>query len=170
LNIEITLDYSIVYQPALLKYNSIDNEAVAPRYKRSASPMPIYEYACPRCRKIFSFLVRNISRKKKFKCPQCGSSALKRIYSSFATVQSEESRLEKMADPSFFSGLDENDPRSLARLMKKMARETGEEMDDEMKEICERLEAGEDPEKLEAEMGGGGPGGYTRDTSGRLYE
>lgn len=83
---------------------------------------------------------------------------------------SEESRMEKMADPSFFSGLDEKDPRSLARLMKKMASETGEEMDDEMREVCERLEAGEDPEKLEAMMGGGEAGGYSRDTSGTLYE
>jgi len=88
-------------------------------------------------------------------------------------VHSEETRLEKMADPSFFSGLDEKDPRSLARLMRKMASETGEEMDDEMKEVCERLEAGEDPEKLEAMMGGGeapGAGGYSRDSSGTLYE
>ncbi len=134
--------------------------------------MPIFEYACPRCRKIFSFLVRNPARKKKFRCPQCGGSGLKKVYSSFALVHSEESRMEKMADPSFFSGLDENDPRSLARLMRKMARETGEEMDDEMREVCERLEAGEDPEKLEEMMGaaGGQAGGYSRDTSGTLYE
>jgi putative FmdB family regulatory protein len=132
--------------------------------------MPIYEYACPRCREIFSFLVRSISSRKKLHCPKCGSSDLKRIYSPFATIQSEADRLEKMSDPSFFSGLDEKDPRSLARLMKKMARETGEEMDEEMKAICERLEAGEDPEKLEDELGGTGPGDYRRDPSGRLYE
>jgi putative FmdB family regulatory protein len=131
--------------------------------------MPIYEYACPRCKKIFSFLIRNPARKKTLRCPRCGEGELKRFYSSFALVHSEDGRLEKMADPSFFSGLDEKDPRSLARLMKKMARETGEEMDDEMKEICERLEAGEDPEKLEKLMGGGeGEGGYSRDEG--LYE
>lgn len=129
--------------------------------------MPIYEYACSRCRKIFSFLVRNPSQKKKLHCPQCGGEGLKRVYSRFALVSSEESRLEKMADPSFFSGLDEKDPKSLARLMKKMARETGEEMDDEMKEVCERLEAGEDPEKLEKMMGEAGAE-YTRDEG--LYE
>ena len=132
--------------------------------------MPIFEYACPACRKIFSFLVRNQAKPGKPCCPQCGGSRLKKIYSSFAMVHSEESRLEKMADPSFFSGLDEKDPRSLAQLMRKMASETGEEMDDEMREVCERLEAGEDPEKLEAMMGGGDSGGYSRDTSGTLYE
>lgn len=132
--------------------------------------MPIYEYACPTCRKIFNFLVRNPAKRKKHRCPQCGNFGLKRIYSSFALVSSEESRLEKMADPAFLSGLDEKDPRSLARLMKRMATETGEEMDDEMKEICERLEAGEDPEKLETRMRGSATGGYSRDTSGILYE
>jgi putative FmdB family regulatory protein len=130
--------------------------------------MPIYEYGCPKCRKIFSFLVRG-SGKKKFKCPLCGSGNLKRVYSSFALTHSEESRMEKLADPASFSGLDENDPRSMARLMRKMARETGEELDDEMREVVERLEAGEDPEKLEKMMGGAGDG-YDRDTSGKLYE
>ncbi|MDP8213612.1 MAG: zinc ribbon domain-containing protein [Candidatus Euphemobacter frigidus] len=128
--------------------------------------MPIFEYACPRCRKIFSFLVRNRAKKKKLRCPRCGTTKLKRVYSSFSLGHSEESRLEKMADPSFFAGLDEKDPRSLARLMRKMAQETGEEMDDEMREACERLEAGEDPEKLEELMGAG----YSRDNSGTLYE
>ncbi len=131
--------------------------------------MPIFEYACPGCRKIFSFLVRNPSARKKRRCPRCGSPDLKKVYSTFALVHSEDSRLEKMADPSFFTGLDEQDPRSMARLMRKMARETGEEMDDEMKEICERLEAGEDPEKLEEQLDGGGEG-YSRDDSGTLYE
>ncbi len=130
--------------------------------------MPIYEYACPRCRKIFSFLVRGSGR-KRFKCPRCGATELRRVYSPFALTHSEESRLEKLADPSNFSGLDENDPRSLARLMRKMARETGEELDDEMREVVERLEAGEDPKKLEEAMGADSQG-YTRDTSGTLYE
>jgi len=130
--------------------------------------MPIYEYGCPECRKIFSFLVRS-AKKKRLRCPRCGSSRLKRVYSPFAFTRSEESRLEKLADPENFSGLDENDPRSLARLMRKMARETGEELDDEMREVVERLEAGEDPEKLEERMKGSGEG-YTRDTSGTLYE
>lgn len=131
--------------------------------------MAIYEYGCPRCRKIFSFLVRGPGG-KEFKCPRCGSSGLKRIYSSFAVTRSEESRLERLADPANFSGLDENDLRSMARLMRKMAREAGEELDDEMREVVERLEAGEDPRKLEDMMGGGGEDGYTRDTSGTLYE
>ena len=135
--------------------------------------MPIFEYACPRCRKIFNFLVRNLSRKKEFRCPQCGAAGLKRIYSPFALARSEESRIEKMADPSFFSGLDEKNPRSLARLMRKMSREAGEPMDGEMTEMCDRREAGENPEEIEKSLGEGGGGegaGYTRDESGTLHE
>jgi len=130
--------------------------------------MPIYEYGCPECRKIFSFLIRG-PKKKNFHCPRCGSSDLKRIYSPFAFARSEESRLEKLADPANLSALDENDPSSMARLMRKLARETGEELDDEMREVVERLEAGEDPEKIEERVKGTGEG-YTRDTSGTLYE
>ncbi len=61
-------------------------------------------------------------------------------------------------------GLDENDPRSLGRFMRKMASETGEEMGPEFNEIVGRLEKGEDPEKIEQSMGdilgdGGAPDG-----------
>ncbi len=130
--------------------------------------MPIYEYACPDCRKIFSFLVRG-AEKKQLPCPRCGRRGLKRIYSPFALTHSEESRLEKLADPANFAALDENDPRAMARLMRKMARETGEELDDETREVVERLEAGEDPEQLEKKLGQS-DSGYTRDSSGTLYE
>lgn len=50
--------------------------------------------------------------------------------SRFATPQSEESRLESLADPANLGGLDESDPRSVARLMKKMGKEMGEDVSD----------------------------------------
>jgi hypothetical protein len=67
-------------------------------------------------------------------------------------------------------GIDENDPRAMGRFMRKMAEETGEPMPPEMNEMIRRLEAGEDPESIEADMGdmlddgpggGGGSGGDT---------
>jgi putative FmdB family regulatory protein len=118
--------------------------------------MPIYEYACPRCRKKFNFLVRNVNRPGKFACPRCGGTKLKRIYSSFSLAHSDNSRLEKIADPSFLSGLDEKDPRSLGRMMRRLAGAAGEEMDEETQELCRRMEEGEDPQKLEEEFSGGG--------------
>jgi hypothetical protein len=53
------------------------------------------------------------------------------------------------------SSLDENnpDPKALGRMMRKMTEATGEAMPDGMDQMIRRLEAGEDPEKLEEEFG-----------------
>jgi hypothetical protein len=67
-------------------------------------------------------------------------------------VRSEESRLEDVADPANFGDLDENDPRSIARFMRKMGDETGEDLGDEFEEVVDRLEAGESPEDIESSM------------------
>jgi putative FmdB family regulatory protein len=129
--------------------------------------MPIYEYACPHCRRIFSFLVRNVSTHRVPKCPDCGAAGMRRAISSFRVGRSEESRIEKLADPSALAGFDENDPKSIARLMKKMGGELGEDMPGDIDEMAERLEAGENPEQIEGE---GGVDGFSRDDSGELYE
>lgn len=115
--------------------------------------MPIYEYACESCRKKFDILTLRVSEKPKAECIHCGSKKVRRLMSKFAMVRSEESRMEAMADPSNFSGLDENDPKSMARWMKKMGKELGEDVaDGEMDEMVDKMESGE----LDAE-GEGGP-------------
>lgn len=60
-------------------------------------------------------------------CKFCRSEDVEQLFSRFASPKSEESRLESMADPSKLSGLDENDPSSVARWMKKMGKEMGED-------------------------------------------
>ena len=60
------------------------------------------------------------------------------------------------------SGLESEDPRALASLMRKMSNEMGEPLDAEMNEVIGRLESGENPEAIEAsmpELGGGVEGG-----------
>jgi hypothetical protein len=57
--------------------------------------------------------------------------------------------------------LDEDDPRALARMMRKMGDELGEDMDPEFDEVLDRLESGQSPEEIEKTMpdladGGGG--------------
>jgi len=69
-----------------------------------------------------------------------------------AVVRSEESHLEDLADPSSLAGLDENDPKSIARWMRKMSKEMGEDLGPEFDEVVGRLEAGESPEEIEAAM------------------
>ena len=77
--------------------------------------------------------------------------------------------MEKLADPSTFAGLDENDPKSMARWMKKMSRELGEEdLGPEFQEMIDRLEAGEHPDDIEKQMGMPGMGPPPTDST--LYE
>lgn len=61
------------------------------------------------------------------RCPRCGGERLTRLMSRFATVRSEEDRLESLGDPSQLGDLDEGDPKSVARWMKRMGSELGEE-------------------------------------------
>lgn len=99
--------------------------------------MPIYEYHCGGCRRRVSLLIRSISNPGPVACPRCGSDKLERIFSRFAVVRSEESRLESLADPSSFGDLDENDPKSIARWAKRMGKELGEDVGEDFDEAIE---------------------------------
>jgi putative FmdB family regulatory protein len=88
--------------------------------------MPIYEYYCRKCKRKMSFLVLSTASFQPV-CKFCKGDDLEQLFSRFATPKSEESRLESLADPSSLSGLDENDPASVARWMKKMGKELGED-------------------------------------------
>jgi hypothetical protein len=72
--------------------------------------------------------------------------------SRVAVVRSEESRLDDLSDPSVLDGLDEDDPKSMARWMRKMGSEMGEEMPSEFDEVIGRLESGQTPEQIEEAM------------------
>jgi putative FmdB family regulatory protein len=92
--------------------------------------MPIYEYSCQECGKRSSILIMNPRHPGSMVCRHCSSSRLERLLSRFAVPTSEEARLESLADPANLDGLDESDPRSVARLMKKMGEEMGEDVSD----------------------------------------
>ncbi len=116
--------------------------------------MPIYEYLCNECHRRVTLFFRSFAAAADVTpvCPHCGSTQLARRISRVAVVRSEESRLESMLDTDFLSGLDENDPRSLARFMRRVSNELGEDLGDEFEEVVERLEAGESPEEIEKHM------------------
>jgi hypothetical protein len=59
-----------------------------------------------------------------------------------------------MADPSSWGDVDEKDPRSVARMMKRMGSEMGEDLGPEFHEAVDRLEAGESPEEVEKSVPG----------------
>ena len=121
--------------------------------------MPIYEYRCSRCGRTWSKVWKAMPAKRQeggLRCKACGSGSLRRVLSPFSKPKSEEQRLESLADPSALSGLDESDPRSLARLMRKIGEETGEALEGEEAEMLERMEAGEMPGEDSASSGRGG--------------
>ena len=124
--------------------------------------MPLYEYRCNSCRRRVT-LLRSFSESSTPRCPKCQGEDLTKLISRVALLRSEESRLESLADPSSMGDLDENDPRSVARWMRKMSEETGEDMGPEFHEMVGRLEAGENPEDVERSMGDLGDEGFADD-------
>ena len=168
--------------------------------------MPIYEFACPKCRVIFNFLTKRITSDRQPACPKCGHKKLAKQMSSFSAPRGagepgaktdQEDAMPDMDNPRMMRAmaelerdmgqLDENNPRHMAHMMRKMkeAMPPGM-MPKEMDAAIKRLEKGEDPEKIEADLGdvfgqmggeeggegeggAGGPGGgYARDSG--LYE
>ena len=116
--------------------------------------MPIYEYRCQNCQRRVSIWWRTFSEAETSTphCPRCESEELTRLVSRVRVVRSEESRLDDLADPDNLGDLDENDPRSIARWMRKMSDEVGEDMGSEFEEVVDRLESGESPEDIENAM------------------
>jgi putative FmdB family regulatory protein len=168
--------------------------------------MPIYEFACPKCRVIFNFLSKRINPERPPTCPKCGNKKMSKQMSTFAMPRAAK---EPAADtgaedsdagpaPDFddprvaramnemerdMAHLDENNPKHMAHMMRKMKDlmppgSVPKEMDVAIK----RLEAGEDPEKIEEDMGdvlsdfmggeegsnGTGGSGYSHDSG--LYD
>jgi len=123
--------------------------------------MPIYEYRCGNCKRRVSIFFRSFAdTDHAAPCPNCGSANLTRLVSRVATVKSEDARMEALSDPSAFGDVDENDPKSMARFMRKMGDQVGgEDLGPEFGEMVDRLEAGENPEEIEKSMPGlGGEG------------
>lgn len=90
--------------------------------------MPIYEFRCSRCGRKSEILTLRVSEAFSPVCKHCSSEEVARVPSRVRVRLSEETRLERLADPSRFAGLDENDPKSMARWMKEMGREMGDDL------------------------------------------
>jgi putative FmdB family regulatory protein len=131
--------------------------------------MPIYEFYCVDCHTVYSFLSRTVNTTKRPDCPRCGRPKLERRVSRFAISKGQtkppesdagmpdvdEAKLEQAMEQlaSEAEGMDEDDPRQMARFMRKLCASAGVPLNEKMEEAVRRLEAGEDPEKIEEEMG-----------------
>ncbi len=129
--------------------------------------MPIYEFYCDTCNVIFNFFSPRVNTSKKPDCPRCGKKDLSRRISTFATIGKakedggdqlaglDEAKMERA-----FTALmreaehaNEADPKQMASLMRKFTAQTGINLGGSMEEALSRMEAGEDPEQVESEMG-----------------
>ncbi len=104
--------------------------------------MPIYEYRCEGCGRKVSILFKRIGEKEDATCPQCGSPRLVRLFSRFAFGRSDETRMERLADDTSLAGVDESDPKSMARWMRRMGQELGEEAGEDFEQAMEEMETG----------------------------
>ena len=113
--------------------------------------MPTYDFICNNCNERFDvFLTFAEYGKKKVSCTHCKSRNVRRRMTKVRIAKSEEGRMESMADGfSGFEGL-EDDPKEMARMMKKMGSEMGEELPPEFNEVVDRLESGQSPEEIES--------------------
>jgi hypothetical protein len=158
--------------------------------------MPIYEFYCRDNHKIYQFYARTLAQGKIVPpCPDNPKLKMEKILSSFAVVGRaagggdaevsgageaggpDDARMEAAmgAMEREFSGVDENDPRSMGRMMRRMADLTGEKMDGEMEEVVRKLEEGADPDSLgdmlpdgPEEGEGSMPAGPVKEARGRL--
>jgi putative FmdB family regulatory protein len=139
--------------------------------------MPMYEFFCSDCNTIFTFFSKTVNTEKTPACPKCKRPDLSRMISRFAVTGKaakkgdgeggsdggegmpdmpiDESRMEKAMEAlaSEAEHIDENNPRQAADLMRKFSAMTGLKLGDKMEDALAKLEAGADPESLEAEMG-----------------
>lgn len=130
--------------------------------------MPIYEFYCEDCHTIFNFFSRRINTDKRPACPKCGRPELERQVSLFAISKNrpdsegddgmpdlDDEKLEKAMEAMAgeMEGVDENDPRQVGRMMRRLFDATGMKMGAGMEEALRRMEAGEDMEKIEEELG-----------------
>jgi putative FmdB family regulatory protein len=129
--------------------------------------MPIYEFYCPDCHTVFNFFSRRVNTETRPACPRCNRPQLDRRVSLFAISRNrpeaggddmadlDEARLEQAmgALASEADSLDEENPRETGRFMRRLFDATGLNMGESMQEAIRRMEAGEDPDRIEDEMG-----------------
>jgi putative FmdB family regulatory protein len=129
--------------------------------------MPVYEFLCSTCNRIYSFHSFKVATEKVPDCPKCGAGDLTRVPSRFGVAAKrsdaaggddgdfDDPKVERemMRFAAELENMDENDPKAMAAAVRKMTEIAGEPVTPAMEEMIRRLEAGEDPEKVEEEMG-----------------
>jgi len=129
--------------------------------------MPIYEFYCADCNTIFNFFSIRINTEKRPLCPRCNKVYLERLISRFSVLRGtkekddfgmpdlDESKLQKSISllEREVKDINEDDSKQSVYLMRKLVETTGLDLGSGIEEVLRRMEAGEDPDKIEKEMG-----------------
>ena len=139
--------------------------------------MPIYEYYCPDNHTIYQFYAKTLAQGQTIpRCPENPRFRMQKAVSAFAITRGgategpnaaitadaapdpADARMEAAMDSmeKEFAGVDENDPKAMARMMRKMSEVSGEKIEGQFEEVVRKLEEGADPEALESQLGGEG--------------
>ena len=102
--------------------------------------MPLYEYRCRHCGKLNTFLVGVSAHAPALRCARCSGEDLERLMSRVRHLLGEEDRMERMLDPSALAGVDENDPKSIARWARKMGQGLGDEAGEDFDDMVDEME------------------------------
>ena len=121
--------------------------------------MPIYEYRCQSCQRKYSMLNRSFSEIKEPVCTHCGSAGGTRLISQVTVIKSEGDFMSGMPSWESLSDFDEDDPSSVADMLRRMKDETGEDIGPEGEEMLARMDAGQMMDDME-DMGDGGGIGF----------
>ena len=108
--------------------------------------MPIYEYWCHNCNHRIALYSPSFSGSSP-SCPQCNTSALQRLFSTFAMHKTDQDIYQDILNDSQLTrGMMNNDPRALAEWNRRMSR--GEKVAPEYEDVVEKMERGQMPKKL----------------------
>ena len=129
--------------------------------------MPVYEFYCPDCHVIFSFFSPRVNTEKRPACPRCRRPDLERQASVFAVLrgaqENDDAQAPEMDETALMKAMDVlareekalegEDPQAAARVLRELYRAGGMDVPPSVGEYLRRLESGEDPEALDAELG-----------------
>ncbi len=136
--------------------------------------MPIYEYYCRENHTVYQFYAKTLAQGRTTpKCPDNPAYRLEKVISAFAVTSGAgkaepatalnpaagDARMDAAmgALEREFAHVDENDPKAMARMMRRMSEVSGEKLDGGMEEVVRKLEEGADPDSLEEQLGGEPP-------------
>jgi len=101
--------------------------------------MPIYEYQCQQCHGHFQKLVRGFSDPTDLACPRCHATNIQRRISQVAHLRTDAQRAEALGDDRMLAGLDQNDPRAVAKWAKQLGQSMGEDAGGDWNEMVDQM-------------------------------